>query len=177
MLLLFSQGEISITGNRPALEAIRGSNGDFLLTDNTGGGHAIYSAAIHSYPTDGRILLAKFCVTAKYTADDFTVIDEVADAGDILHSAIIGDTVCDSCIFQGAAFFVDDSPTYFFIFKVSYKAIKDSERIACISPLVKYFMACIGFIFICRHAIFDYNRCCFTVRNNGDIFVSWHREG
>ena len=117
MLLLFSQGEIGITGNRPALKAIRGSNGDFLLTDNTGGGHAIYSAAIHSYPTDGRILLAKFCVTAKYTADDFTVIDEVAGAGDILNSTIVGYTISDDAVLEYAV--ICDTPFYCIVFKIS----------------------------------------------------------
>ena len=117
MLLLFSQGEIGITGNRPALKAIRGSNGDFLLTDNTGGGHAIYSAAIHSYPTDSRVLLTKVCVTAEYTAFNCAIVGKVTCGSDILNSAIVGYTISDGAVLEYAV--ICDTPFYCIVFKIS----------------------------------------------------------
>ena len=117
MLLLFGQGEIGITGNRPALKAIRGSNGDFLLTDNTGGGHAIYSAAIHSYPTDSRVLLTKVCVTAEYTAFNCAIVGKVTCGSDILNSAIVGYTISDDAVLEYAV--ICDTPFYCIVFKIS----------------------------------------------------------
>ena len=99
MLLLFSQGEIGITGNRPALKAIRGGNGDFLLTDNTGGGHTIHGTAVHGHPTDGGVLLTKFCIAAEYATDDFIIVGEVTGTGDIFYGIIIDNATSNGAVF------------------------------------------------------------------------------